>query len=209
MDAADRAFVEGDSAGMCDVRSESYVQTDTEFLLAEGKIVNSLEEAEALEAQRSATGTRLAGKDVQINKKQLCMMAYRQGRDFTRIEMKRTSIQIEVAPNGKSAVVKAHYSMLVPVFEQRATGVYDGARLQAHRHETDGDGRRVRRRGRRRRHPFPIDSQHYAVVPHSQETQRKDLTHAPSLTDGRHADRLFAAAAGVLGEEVGGSACVR
>lgn len=130
VDEADRAFIEGDSNKMCDVRSKSYVQTDTEFLLAEGQIVNSLEEAEAVEAERSAGGTRLTGKDVQLTQKQICMMAYWEGRDFTKVEMERTSIQIEVAPDGKSAVVKSHYSMQVPLYQERTTEVFGGARRQ-------------------------------------------------------------------------------
>jgi hypothetical protein len=130
VDAADQAFVDGDSNKMCDAKSKNYVQTDTEFELAEGQIVNSLAEAEAIEAERSADGARLTGKDVQINKKQLCMIAVWEGRDFTKVDMERTSIQIEVAPDGKSAVVKSHYSMQVPLFQQRATEVYGGARRQ-------------------------------------------------------------------------------
>lgn len=130
VDAADRAFVEGDSNKMCDAKSKNYVQTDTEFLLAEGQIVHSLAEAEAVEAERSAGGARLTGKDAQINKKQLCMIAVWERRDFTKVDMERTSIQIEIASDGKSAVVKSHYSMQVPLFQQRATEVYGGARLQ-------------------------------------------------------------------------------
>jgi hypothetical protein len=130
VDEADRAFIEGDSIKMCDVRAKDYVQTDTEFMLAEGHIVNSQAEAEAIEAERSANGQRLTGKDVKLGQRELCVLAYQGRRDFGKVEMTRTSIQIELSPDGKSAVVKAHYSMLVPLFAQRDSGVFDGARAQ-------------------------------------------------------------------------------
>jgi hypothetical protein len=116
IDDADKAFLAGHASDICEMRSDDFKLTSTTFVLAPGRTVASLSEAEALDAERHESGERPSGKLETLNAKQFCMMAVESRVAFRRTKLVRTGLDIAVAPGGKQAVARAHYVVKAPMY---------------------------------------------------------------------------------------------
>lgn len=115
IDAADHAYVTGHASDICRMRGDDFHLTATTFKLAQGHIVSGLAEAEAIEEDRHDAGERLSGETVSIDVHEYCRMALEQHRLYKRAALERSDLQIQLDPDGKRAIVKAHYVTREPV----------------------------------------------------------------------------------------------
>jgi hypothetical protein len=141
VDAADQAFREGRAQDICSSRDRSFTLSGSAFRLAEGKVVASLAEAEAIEAERHAAGDRLRGEVFSLDAAQLCSAALEQRRQYKRSTLERSDLRISVDPSGERASVKAHYVVREPVYEQGESklGVNDTVERQVASRQTESD----------------------------------------------------------------------
>jgi hypothetical protein len=116
IDDADKAFLAGHAGDICAMRSDDFKLTSTTFVLAPGRTVANLSEAEALEAERHESGDRPRGKLETLNGQQFCLMAVESRATFRRTKLVRTGLAITVAPDGKQAVARAHYVVKSPIY---------------------------------------------------------------------------------------------
>jgi len=114
VDAADEAFKKGNVTAICDSRSSDFVLTVTEFALAENRIVADYAEAQRIVAEREAAHELIQGKTQTVKLKELCALAYESRAQFRRTRLQRGPLQIAIDPDGKRAVVRAHYTTWEP-----------------------------------------------------------------------------------------------
>jgi len=109
VDDADHAYLAGHAADICAMRSDDFKFTGTLFKLAEGRVVKNLQEAMAVDSERQQGGDRLASQIVTLDAKDYCRMAIEQRASYRLVTLRRSDLQIELAPDKKSATVRAHY----------------------------------------------------------------------------------------------------
>lgn len=116
-DAADRAFLAGDSTAMCELRTGGFRLESTHFELARGRTVANREEADAVEADAVASGLRTVGENETLDRRRFCMLAF-EVRDVARSSrLERGPLSIAFDPSGASATVRVRYAVLQPEYE--------------------------------------------------------------------------------------------
>jgi hypothetical protein len=125
VDAADQAFLKGNAPQICRIRAADFRLESTGFELAKGKIVDSLADAEEIDAQSSLAGSQLAGKTEVMDVKQFCLMAIESKAFFKRATLQRSDLHIELDPAGQRATVRAHYTVKEPVYENGESALHD------------------------------------------------------------------------------------
>ena len=125
VDAADEAFLKGNSTHICAMRTEDFRLEATSFELAKGQVMDSLADAESYDAERPATGSRLEGKTDVLNLQQFCLMSIANREFFRRASLERGELHIELAPDGRSATVRAHYIVKEPEIERGDSVLHD------------------------------------------------------------------------------------
>jgi hypothetical protein len=115
VDAADEAFVKGKSGAICNARSRNFVLTVTEFDLAPNRIVADFAEAQQIVAEREAAHELITGKTSALKLRELCFDAYFSRAQYKRTKLQRGPLQITIDPDGRRAVVRAHYTIWEPV----------------------------------------------------------------------------------------------
>jgi hypothetical protein len=115
VDAADEAFTRGNADAICSARSDDFVLTATEFALAGERIVLNVAEAEKIAAERQDAHELIEGKNVHLNSREFCAMAYQSRAYFRRATLLRGPLQITLDPSGIRATVRAHYTVKEPV----------------------------------------------------------------------------------------------
>ena len=120
-DAADRAFLAGDSSSVCDLRTSSFRLESSHFEIARGRTVADRAEADAIEADAVASGVRTAGENQVLDHRRFCMLAY-DGRAIARSSrLERGPLSIVFDPAGTSATVRVRYTVLEPEYEAGAS----------------------------------------------------------------------------------------
>lgn len=114
VDGADQAFTKGNVVAICESRSEDFVLTVTEFALAGNRIVADYAQAQQVAAEREAAHELVQGKTQTVKLKELCALAYESRAQFRRTRLERGPLQIAIDPDGKRAVVRAHYTTWEP-----------------------------------------------------------------------------------------------
>jgi hypothetical protein len=146
VDTADEAFLKGKVAAICDARSRNFVLTVTEFDLAPNRIVADFAEAQQIVAEREAAHELIAGKTSTVKLKALCFDAYVSRAQFKRSKLQRGPLQITIDPDGRRAVVRAHYTIWEPVDargESPLGGYVDSAEHQIATKQTESDDESV------------------------------------------------------------------
>ena len=115
VDAADEAFTKGNADAICRARSHDFLLTDTEFAPAGDRIVADFAEARRIAAEREAAHELIIGKRATLRLKELCALAYESRAHFKRTKLQRGPLQITIDPDGKRAVVRAHYTLWEPI----------------------------------------------------------------------------------------------
>ena len=126
-DAADRAFLAGDSTAMCELRTGSFRLDSTHFEIARGRIVADRAEADTVEADAVASGLRTVGENETLDHRRFCMLAF-EVRDVARSSrLERGPLSIAFDPSGASATVRVRYTVLQPEYEsgESAHGLRD------------------------------------------------------------------------------------
>jgi hypothetical protein len=116
VDDADKAYMAGHAADICAMRSDDFKFTGSTFKLAEGRVVSDLQEAMRVDSEQQQGGRRVTAQVVTINAQDYCRMAIEQRALYRRVSLVRTDLQITVAPDKKSAVVRAHYVEKAPQY---------------------------------------------------------------------------------------------
>jgi hypothetical protein len=116
VDGADRAFLEGRSAEVCDMRAEGFRLEAVDFELGDGKIMSGLAEAEAYAGQRREAGELNRGRKVTLDLRQFCAMAYESREYYKRATMERGPLEIVIDAERSKATVRAHYTIKEPVY---------------------------------------------------------------------------------------------
>jgi hypothetical protein len=140
-DAADRAFLAGDSSTVCDLRTGSFRLESTHFEIARGRTVADRAEADAIEADAVASGVRTAGENEVLDHRRFCMLAY-DGRDLARgSRLERGPLSIVFDPAGTSATVRVQYTVLEPEYEARESshGLRDESLRQVATRRTESE----------------------------------------------------------------------
>jgi len=122
VDAADQAFLKGDAAGICGARAEDFRLEATSFELAKGRTVESLAEAENIEAGNAGAGH---GTTEVLDLRKFCFMAQTSKDLFRRMDMERGDLKIAVDADGRSATVTAYYVTREPVYEYEQSALHD------------------------------------------------------------------------------------
>lgn len=116
-DAADRAFLAGDSAAACELRTGNFRLDSTHFDLARGRTVADRAEADALEVDAAARGLRTVGVNESLDHRRYCMQAFA-GRGLARgSRLERGPLAIDLDPAGTAATVRVRYTVLQPEYE--------------------------------------------------------------------------------------------
>jgi hypothetical protein len=116
VDDADHAYLAGHAADICSMRSDDFKFTGSLFKLAEGRVVNDLQEAMRVDDEQNRSGRRVTAQVVSINAQDYCRMAIEQRALYRRVSLVRTDLQITIAPDKKSATVRAHYVEKAPQY---------------------------------------------------------------------------------------------
>jgi len=124
VDDADHAYLAGHAADICAMRSDDFKFTGSTFKLAEGRIVNDLQEAMRVDDEQRG-GRRVTAQVVSINAQDYCRMAIEERALYRRVSLVRTDLQITIAPDKKQATVRAHYVEKAPQYG------YGGSSLSA------------------------------------------------------------------------------
>lgn len=130
IDAADQAFLKGSATQMCALRSKDFRLEATSFELAKGKTAESLEDAEAIEAESAASGGRGAGSTEVLDLEKFCFMAIEAKNLYKRVNMQRGELHIDIDASGQKAAVRAHYSVTEPVYAYQESALHDNDRVE-------------------------------------------------------------------------------
>jgi hypothetical protein len=115
VDDADHAYLAGHAADICAMRSDDFKFTGSTFKLAEGRVVNDLQEAMRVDEEQRG-GRRVTAEVVTINAQDYCRMAIEERAQYRRVSLVRTDLQISIAPDKKTATVRAHYVEKAPQY---------------------------------------------------------------------------------------------
>jgi hypothetical protein len=145
IDHADQAFLKGRTHDVCNLRAATFTLTSTDLDLTGQHPVADQKEAEALAAQREANGERLSADVHSLDRQQFCLMAIEAGHFYERATMQRSALDIRVAPDGRRAVVRAHYTVREPILEagDSAIGYKDQVEHQIGSRQTESDDESV------------------------------------------------------------------
>lgn len=122
VDEADHAYLAGHAADICAMRSDDFKFTGSTFKLAEGRVVNDLQEAMRVDEEQRG-GRRVTAEVVTINVQDYCRMAIEQRALYRRVSLLRTDLQITIAPDKKQATVRAHYVEKAPQYGYGASSL--------------------------------------------------------------------------------------
>jgi hypothetical protein len=138
VESADQAFLEGHARDVCDMRSDGFRLEATEFSLTK-TIVADLAEAEAVAATQQQRNGLFEGQRVKLGKKEFCQMAFEARTFYQRASMKRTDLQITIAPDKSHADVHAHYTIWEPVYDyaESSLGLRDEREIQKATKQTE------------------------------------------------------------------------
>ncbi len=120
VDAADKAFLDGRTSKVCNMRADGFTLSSTTLDLSGEAIVDDLAAAEALAAEREADGQRVSSELVKMDRQQFCLMALQSGDYFRRATMSRGALSVRIDADGRGALVLAHYTVREPLL--RAAG---------------------------------------------------------------------------------------
>ena len=140
-DAADRAFLAGDSAAACELRAGNFRLDSTHFEIARGRTVADRAEADAVEADAVASGLRTVGENETLDHRGFCMLAF-DGRDVARSSrLERGPLSIAFDPSGASAKVRVRYTVLQPEYEsgESSHGLRDESMRQVATRRTESE----------------------------------------------------------------------
>jgi hypothetical protein len=115
VDAADEAFTKGSADLICRARSDDFILTVTEFDLAPNRIVADFAQARRIAAEREAAHEVITGKTETFTVRDICFTAFQSRGQFKRTKLQRGPLQITIDPDGKRAIVRAHYTTWEPV----------------------------------------------------------------------------------------------